>query len=99
MIQGFPQDNSLNHLRDNLRKHFTENGLEQSMDQRYLLQTAHSTIVRFRKLLKKPKQFIRLLNESRNIDFGIFEVNEMELVFNDWYQRNERVKTLESFKL
>lgn len=99
MIQGFFHDNTLNQLRSNVRNAFSQRGLEQSMDQRYLLQAAHSTIVRFRKPLKKNKNLIQLLNESRTIDFGTFTVNEIELVFNDWYQRNEHVSRLSCFKL
>jgi len=48
MIQGFTNNNSLDQLRDNLRRNFKNSGLQQSIDSRYAIQTAHSTVMRFR---------------------------------------------------
>ena len=99
MIQGFLENNALNQIRDNLRVNFNDTGLQQSMDKRYAIQTAHSTILRLKHQLSNKELFLKKVNEFRDIHFGTFEVDKLELVFNDWYQRKEYVKTLYQFKL
>ena len=97
MAQGFMNNNELNDIRDRLRKEFKNSNLEQSLDKRYLIQTAHSTIIRFRKELSHKEKFLELLDNSINYDFGNFNVNKFELVYNDWYQREQYVKKIHEF--
>ena len=97
MVQGFMNNNVLNDIRDRLRKEFKNSNLEQSLDKRYLIQTAHSTIIRFRKELSQKEKFLELLDNSINYDFGTFKVNKFELVYNDWYQREQYVKKIHEF--
>ncbi|MCF8274091.1 MAG: mutarotase [Flavobacteriaceae bacterium] len=97
MIQGFPKNETLNNLRDQLRINFKNSPLEQSLDQRYAIQTAHATVVRFRNELKNKKDFLKTIQEFKNYDFGSFEVKELNLVFNDWYLREKQTKILETF--
>ena len=99
MIQGFPGDDTLGKMRDNLRTDFKISGLEQTIDKRYPIVTAHTTIARFRQQLTDSHNLINLLDTYRNYDFGKFTVDEAELVYNDWYQRAERVKQLHRFRL
>lgn len=99
MIQGFPQNDSLNNLRNNLRTKFKNSDLEQSIDKRYSIQTAHSTVVRFRSKLQNKNKFLEILESYKHFYFGSFKVNELALVFNDWYQRKENSKLLEKFRL
>jgi len=99
MIQGFLNDNSLNNFRNNLRENFRNSDLEQTIDKRYSIKTAHSTVVRFRKELAKKEQFIKAMNNYRSFDFGTFTVNSLELVYNNWYHRKEDVKQLYSFEI
>lgn len=99
MIQGFFQDQTLITIRDNLRTNFRNSSLQQTIDKRYSIQTAHSTVVRFREKLENPDNFLALLDRYRHFDFGTFPVDSLELVFNDWYQRKEQVKTLHRFSL
>ncbi len=99
MIQGFSDKSTLNDIRNNLRLNFQTSDLEQSIDKRYSIQTAHSTVVRFKAEVKKKIEFLDLLEKYRNYNFGEFEVKTLELVANDWYQRKERVKSLELFAL
>lgn len=97
MIQGFPQNEILNNLRNNLRTNFKNSDLEQSIDKRYSIQTVHSTIVRFRKELQNKNEFLEVLERYKNSDFGSFQVKELELVFNDWYQRERNSILLGKF--
>ncbi len=99
MVQGFWEENTLNNIRDNLRENFRQTHLEQSLDKRYSIKTAHSTIVRFRNDIKEKDKFIELLEKYKNYNFGKFGVNELEFVANDWYQKIEKVKLLKTFKL
>jgi 2'-5' RNA ligase len=99
MIQGFPENEMLNNMRNNLRANFKNSDLEQSIDKRYTIQTAHATIVRFRKELQNKKAFLAEIEKYKTYDFGSFEVNELELVFNDWYQREQNSILLGKFEL
>jgi len=99
MIQGFPENSMLNELRANLRKNFNVSDLENSIDLRYELRTAHITIVRFKEPLKNKSLFLNELKNSREFDFGITEINQLDLVFNDWYMKNEKKKLLKRFEL
>ena len=98
MVQGFAGD-EIEKLRDNLRYNFKHSGLESSIDKRYQIHTAHSTVVRFRHPLQQPQKFIERLRHYRNVHFGITEVQEVSFVFNDWYQRHLEEHTLANFNL
>ncbi|MFC0779111.1 2'-5' RNA ligase family protein [Flavobacterium sp. HJSW_4] len=99
MIQGFPSDETLNNLRNRLRENFKNSGLQQSIDSRYSISTAHSTIMRFQEKLHDPKKLIRIAEKFRDYDFGEFEVKNLELVYNDWYQRKNTTRVLGDFCL
>lgn len=99
MIQGFPQNNNLTQIRNNLRNNFKNSNLQQSIDKRYKIQAAHSTVFRFKKRLNGKETFLKTIEQFRDYNFGSFSVDTLELVFNDWYQRKKQVKTLYRFKL
>lgn len=99
MIQGFPVGEGLDMLRNCIRNNFQSADLQQSIDSRYRLTTAHMTSVRFRKELHSPNKFGNLLRDYRTAGFGEMKVQSLELVYNDWYQTSNIVKTLHSFHL
>lgn len=99
MIQGFPSDETLNNLRNRLRENFKNSGLQQSIDSRYSISTAHSTVMRFQEKLHDPKKLIEIAEKFRDYDFGEFEVKNLELVYNDWYQRKSATRVLGDFGL
>jgi len=98
MIQGFYGE-ILNTLRNNLRNNFHKSNLEQTIDKRYSIKTGHSTVVRFQNKLEQESNYLDVLEKYKDFDFGEFDVNRVELVFNDWYQRKEHVKVLSTFKI
>ena len=99
MAQGFPVDDTLEHLRSRLREAFRGSALRHTIDARYSIATAHSTLVRFRQPLKDPAAFIDLLKRHRDTDWGGFRVAEPVLVYNDWYHKAGRVTDLATFPL
>ena len=99
LVQGFPESKQLDILRNNLRSKFKCSSLQHSIDKRYRLQTAHLTVVRFRKPFKEPRRFTATVAEFRNTNFGSSIIKELELVSNDWYQRKENVECLHKFSL
>ncbi|MET0946413.1 MAG: mutarotase [Flavobacterium sp.] len=99
MIQGFPTDESLNVLRDKLRENFKKSTLQQSIDSRYAIATAHSTVLRFQEKLENPEKLMAVVEKFRDYDFGEFTVDKLELVYNDWYQRKSNTITLADFYL
>ena len=99
MLQGFPEGDHLNHIRNSLRLHYDGSNEPSRMDVRYAITTAHSTIIRFSEQPEHPDKFLSVLEKYREYDFGSFEVNSLEFVYNDWYQKNEKVKKLAEFRL
>ena len=94
MIQGFPTDESLNILRDKLRENFKKSTLEESIDSRYAIATAHSTVLRFQEKVENPEKLMAVVEKFRDYDFGEFTVDKLELVYNDWYQRESNTRHL-----
>lgn len=99
MIQGFPQQPVLDELRNNLRTAFKTSSLQQTIDKRYSIQTAHATVVRFTKPFTAKDEFTKVLENFKDYDFGTATISEMELVYNDWYLREKFVKTLCRFEV
>ena len=99
MVQGFPNNGFLNQLRDNLRTNFKNSPLQQSIDSRYSIQTAHSTVMRFRDKIMDKENLFKTLEKYETFDFGKFKVDKIEFVQNDWYQRSHSIKHLCSFDL
>lgn len=99
MVQGVPQGEGLNQLRDETRRLFRQSGLPQSIDHRYVLQTAHATVIRFRRGLGDTTAFIQKIEQYQQVDFGVFTVDAMELVYNDWYQRAANTVLLGKYAL
>jgi len=98
MIQGFA-DNEIETIRENLRKNFKNSNLETSIDKRYQIHTAHSTVVRFKNQIKHTAAYIEKLIKYRHYYFGTTEINQLQFVFNDWYQRHLKEHVLAKFEL
>lgn len=99
MIQGFPATTALNDLRESLRNELRAKHLTTGLDSRYVLQTAHMTVVRFRARLRGSTHFTRVLEHYRDHVFGRSEVQELNLVRNDWYMSRVSVEVLERYPL
>lgn len=99
LLKGFFEEHTMNDIRDELRSEFKASLLQQSLDRRYVIRTAHSTIIRFKEELVNKNAFLGLIEKYKDFDFGTFEVKNIELVYNDWYQRAQFVQSLHNFEL
>ena len=99
MIQGFPENDTLENMRDNVRQKIKDSHLQQSIDKRYTIHTAHATICRFRSPLTNTAELLTIMELYRTYNFGTCTIDHIDLVYNDWYQRKSQVKTLAQFNL
>jgi len=99
MMQGFAQQNALNHLRDRLRAVLTAYGLGDTLDTRYRIQTAHSTIVRFQTPLSNPPGFLAHLRHLRASLCAQTLCATIQWVKNDWFMSRDHVELIEEFHL
>jgi 2'-5' RNA ligase len=94
LAQGFPCGPALETLRERLRTKLRDAGLDASLDQRYRLITAHSTLFRFVAPLCHPERFGAQLRSLRHEPLGCMHVNEVELVVNDWYMSSSSLDSI-----
>jgi len=99
LIQGFPNSDQLNIMRNELREKFKNSTLQHSIDKRYQLQTAHMTAIRFKESFENTERFINKTTDLRDRRFGSSVIDEIELVGNDWYQQKEKVESIAKFSL
>lgn len=98
LLQGFMPNELLSDLREKLRVAFKLSPLHTSIDSRYKIATAHSTVVRFNTPLNDPCKLFEILCQYRDYDFGTQTIDKLKLVFNNWYLQKDYTKILaESF--
>lgn len=99
LAQGFPRDDSLASLRDRLREALHARGLGEALDQRYRLCSAHMTLVRFAAPLRNCERFVGVLAAARGREFGCTSVEQVDLVFGDWFHTAAREEHIAGFRL
>jgi 2'-5' RNA ligase len=99
IVKGYPLDDSLEKVRANLRKKFSGSNLEQSLDKRYSIQTAHCSLMRYKSTITSRQALQERVEQFEDYTFGTFKTHTLELVYNDWYHQEEKVKYLHSFQL
>lgn len=99
LLCGFPQPDMVNSIRRNLREILMNNGLGGGLDTRYLLVGNHTTITRFSAPLRDPRKLSQFLLENKAREFGRLEVNELQLVKNDWYMSQQHSPIVAKFPL
>lgn len=99
LAQGIPCDDSLGALRERLRVQLRARGLDASLDQRYKLVTAHSTLLRFMRPLAQPARFAEAIGALRDAPLGRMRVESVELALNDWYMSSGTLRHIETFEL
>jgi len=99
MIRGFQVDGGLQQIREALRTAFARCGFGHTLDRRYKISTSHLTAMRFRSPHLNWKEFIPLLEQSRELDFGETTVDTLQLIWGDWYASAGIVQPLEQYAL
>jgi len=99
MVQGFPEHDALNQIREAIREAFLKNGFGGALDRRYKISTAHMTVLRFQYPLSNWQKLVTLLQENRATSFGEAEVRRAELVWGDWYASAKTIRKLEEYQL
>lgn len=99
MVQGFPEDDALNDLRDRLRTAFATAGFSGVLDRRYKISTAHMTVMRFCRPEADWSRLLAVLEVGRSLDFGSMTADGLELVLGDWYASAGTVQRLSEYRL
>jgi 2'-5' RNA ligase len=99
MIQGFPGDDTLARIRDDLREALRRNNFADQLDVRYKINTAHVTVMRFCDDRADWKRLPALLKANRTTDFGETCVAALELIFGDWYASAQVARTIQEYPL
>ena len=89
----------LNVLRDRLRAALHEAGLGGTLDRRYRLITAHSTIQRFVSTPRHLPGLAAYIAARRDHDLGCFTAAEIMFVQNDWFMSHDTVTVLGRYAL
>jgi 2'-5' RNA ligase len=93
------QSDALNALRDRLRDDLTRAGLGDSLDRRYRIVTAHSTVLRFQTQPEHLPELVRYLTAQRSREIGAFAVETVDFTFNDWYMSHDVVRVMKTYRL
>jgi 2'-5' RNA ligase len=93
------QSDALNALRDRLRGDLTRAGLGETLDRRYRIVTAHSTVLRFQSQPDHLPELARYLIAQRTREIGAFAAETVAFTFNDWYMSHDVVRVLETYPL
>jgi len=99
LIQGFPADNVLSRLRDELRDAFGKAGLGENLDRRYKAVTAHLTVMRFSEPEADWKRLFDFLQAHRETDFGETYCQTLQLIRGNWYASASMVRLLQEYPL
>ena len=99
MIQGFPAEDGLSRLRDELRDAFRQEGLGKNLDRRYKTVTAHLTVMRFAEAGADWKRLYDFLEAHRETDFGGTQFQKLELIWSNWYASAGVARVLKKYPL
>jgi 2'-5' RNA ligase len=99
MIQGFPSDDTLARIRNELREAMQRNRFGEQLDVRYKINTAHVTVMRFCNPDLNGKNLLTILQANRSKEFGETRVDKFELILCDWYASASTARILQEYKL
>jgi 2'-5' RNA ligase len=99
LVQGFPQDNILAQLRDDLRRALRDHGVGDNLDRRYKIAAAHLTVMRFSTPGADWKRLFDHLQAHRETDFGETRFESLELIWGDWCASADTVRVLREYRL
>jgi 2'-5' RNA ligase len=92
-------NDALEKMREELRAAFARNGLGDQLDRRYRINSAHMTVMRFRRADADWKRLATFLAKNRDTDCGEMEVSRIQLIWGDWYASANIARTLQEYRL
>lgn len=84
MVKGYYSP-ELASLRRQIRQSLPAQGL--TLTERYPTYSGHVTVARFRYPLTNPANFLQLIDENQELEFGSFTIRSLDLVVHDWYNQ------------
>ena len=99
LVQGFPQDDVLARLRDELRNALRECGVGENLDRRYKIAAAHLTVMRFSNPQADWKRLLDFLQAHRETDFGETRLESLQFIWGDWCASADTVRVLREYQL
>jgi 2'-5' RNA ligase len=99
LVQGFPQDDALARLRDELRSALRDRGVGENLDRRYKIAAAHLTVMRFSNPKADWKRLLDFLQAHRETDFGETRLQSLQLIWSDWCASTNTVRVLREYQL
>jgi len=99
LLKGYPEGKAIETIRNLLRERFKNTTLFQSLDKRYIIQSVHSTIMRYCQPVSQKPKLVEFIKGHKETILGKFQVDQLELVCNDWYQRADQVELIKKFGL
>lgn len=97
IIKGYPEDNSFNEMREQLREAIEKAGLPPL--NRRKVQIFHTTVGRFLKPIKDIEKLISVIDELNNVEIGEDTFRNLHLVRASWLMAETQTKTLANFRL
>ena len=99
LVQGFPQDDALARLRDELRSALRDRGVDENLDRRYKIAAAHLTVMRFSNPKADWKRLLDFLQSHRETDFGETRFRSLQLIWSDWCASVDTVRVSREYQL
>jgi 2'-5' RNA ligase len=99
LVQGFPQDNALARIRNELRSALRDHGVGENLDRRYKITAAHLTVMRFSHPQADWKRLLDFLETHRETDFGETRFQSLQLIWNDWCASAGATRTIREYAL
>jgi 2'-5' RNA ligase len=99
LIQGFPQDDALTELRNDLRNALRDHAMGENLDRRYKIAAAHLTVMRFSHPQADWKRLLDFLRAHRETDFGETRFRSLQLIWSDWCASTDAVRVLREYQL
>jgi hypothetical protein len=97
-IQGFPIENSLAKLRDAIRQTLLKQRLPNKETAKYILETAHVSIIKFVEPLD-GKKILGVVDQLRDFPIGTFLVREIVLNISGRYDKSRSIEVVKKFKI
>lgn len=88
MVKGY-YTQELTKIRDALRTALPNAQL--AFEERYRTSSCHITVARLSRVLNEPSVFLNFIEKNQRTDFGSFTVQNLELIYHNWYDSNKEI--------